>query len=72
MITFTNLQNQEQTVTTEKAEQLLAYISKQIETCKQTIAACIALRDEKSRAQYSAQIDAMSKVASQITAAMGS
>ena len=69
-ITFTDLRGQSQSVSEEKAMQLLSYLSKQITECHATIAACKQIRDAKGAAEYDAKAAAMTKVSDQITVAV--
>lgn len=68
-ISYTDMRGITQTVTEDKAQQLLAYISKQVATCHDTIAACKRLGDVKGVKQYQDQVAAMLKVSDQLTVA---
>lgn len=67
-ITFTDTTGQTKTVGAEKAAQLVAYITKQLGACRDSILACEAIKDAAGKAKYEAQIAAMSKVAEEINA----
>ena len=69
-ITYIDMRGATQTVTEEKAQQLLTYISKQVSACHNTIAAAKQLRDEKAAKSCEAQIAAMLKVSDQLTVAV--
>lgn len=65
-ITYIDMRGVTQTVTEEKAQQLLTYISKQVSACNDSIAACKQLRDEKGVKTYEDQKAAMLKVSEQL------
>jgi hypothetical protein len=65
-ITFVDMRGVTQSVTEEKAQQLLTYISKQVSACNDSIAACKQLRDEKGAKNYEDQKAAMLKVSDQL------
>ena len=69
-ITYVDMRGATQTVTEEKAQQLLTYISKQISICHDTVAAAKQLRDAAGVKQYEDQIAAMIKVSDQLTIAI--
>ena len=69
-VTYVDLRGVTQTVTEEKAHQLMAYISKQVSVCHDTIAACKQLGDAKGLKQYEAQVAAMLKTSDQLTVAV--
>lgn len=69
-ISYIDMRGITQTVTEDKAQQLLTYISKQVATCYDTIAACKRLGDAKGVKQYEGQIAAMLKVSDQLTVAV--
>jgi hypothetical protein len=65
-ISYIDMRGVTQTVTEEKAQQLLTYISKQVSACNETIAAAKQLRDEKAVRSYEDQKSAMLKVSEQL------
>jgi hypothetical protein len=65
-ITYIDMRGVTKTVTEEKAQQLLTYISKQVSACNDSIAACKQLRDEKGAKDYEDQKAAMLKVSEQL------
>lgn len=68
MVTFTDLAGQAKTVDKEKAKALLGYIQKRIAACQDTVKACKQIKDAKGEAKYLDQIEAMTKIVSQISA----
>ena len=69
-ITYVDKRGVTQSVTEEKAQQLLTYISKQISICHETVAAAKQLRDVAGVKKYEDQIAAMIKVSDQLTIAL--
>ena len=65
-ITYIDMRGVTQTVTEEKAQQLLEYISKQVNACNETIAAAKQLRDEKAVKAYEDQKASMFRVSEQL------
>ena len=66
-ILFFDIEGEAKTVARDKAQQLLAYIDRQIAVHDDSIRACIALRDKKGEAEYTDKKASLTRIAAEIS-----